>query len=224
MRPSARGCRRDVALIDQISNYIISAGGKRIRPRLVLLFAQALGFEGRERYELAAIVEFIHTATLLHDDVVDESSLRRGRADGQRDVRQCRQRAGRRLPLFPRLPDDGVGEPHARARGAGRRHQRHRRRRGAAADEHARRRSGGGRLPARHPLQDGQAVRGQRPPGRGLAGADTDVEECLRRLRPLAGHRLPTGRRPARLRGRPACSWARTSATTCARASRRCRC
>ena len=68
-----------VALINQISHYIISAGGKRIRPRLVLLFAQALGFEGRERYELAAIVEFIHTATLLHDDVVDESSLRRGR-------------------------------------------------------------------------------------------------------------------------------------------------
>jgi octaprenyl-diphosphate synthase len=68
-----------VALIDQISHYIISAGGKRIRPRLVLLFADALGFEGPERYELAAIVEFIHTATLLHDDVVDESSLRRGR-------------------------------------------------------------------------------------------------------------------------------------------------
>ena len=68
-----------VALIDQISHYIIGAGGKRIRPRLVLLFAQAFGFEGRERYELAAIVEFIHTATLLHDDVVDESSMRRGR-------------------------------------------------------------------------------------------------------------------------------------------------
>ena len=68
-----------VALIDQISHYIISAGGKRIRPRLVLLFAEALGFDGPERYELAAIVEFIHTATLLHDDVVDESSLRRGR-------------------------------------------------------------------------------------------------------------------------------------------------
>ncbi len=68
-----------VALIDQISTYIISAGGKRIRPRLVLLFAQALGFDGPERYELAAIVEFIHTATLLHDDVVDESALRRGR-------------------------------------------------------------------------------------------------------------------------------------------------
>ena len=68
-----------VALINQISHYIISAGGKRIRPRLVLLFAQALGFDGRERYDLAAIVEFIHTATLLHDDVVDESSMRRGR-------------------------------------------------------------------------------------------------------------------------------------------------
>jgi octaprenyl-diphosphate synthase len=69
-----------VALIDQISHYIINAGGKRIRPKLVLLFAEALGFEGPARYELAAIVEFIHTATLLHDDVVDESELRRGRA------------------------------------------------------------------------------------------------------------------------------------------------
>ena len=69
-----------VALIDQIAHYIVNAGGKRIRPRLVLLFAEALGFEGPERYELAAIVEFIHTATLLHDDVVDESDLRRGRA------------------------------------------------------------------------------------------------------------------------------------------------
>ncbi|CAD5374146.1 octaprenyl diphosphate synthase [Rubrivivax sp. A210] len=69
-----------VALIDQISRYIVNAGGKRIRPRLVLLFAEALGFEGPERYELAATVEFIHTATLLHDDVVDESALRRGRA------------------------------------------------------------------------------------------------------------------------------------------------
>jgi octaprenyl-diphosphate synthase len=69
-----------VVLIDQIASYIVSAGGKRIRPRLVLLFSEALGFTGPERYELAAIVEFIHTATLLHDDVVDESSLRRGRA------------------------------------------------------------------------------------------------------------------------------------------------
>jgi octaprenyl-diphosphate synthase len=69
-----------VALIDQISGYIVNAGGKRIRPRLVLLFAEAFGCHGPERLELAAIVEFIHTATLLHDDVVDESALRRGRA------------------------------------------------------------------------------------------------------------------------------------------------
>jgi octaprenyl-diphosphate synthase len=69
----------EVVLINQISHYIVSAGGKRLRPMLVLLFSRALGFEGPERFEMAATVEFIHTATLLHDDVVDESSLRRGR-------------------------------------------------------------------------------------------------------------------------------------------------
>jgi octaprenyl-diphosphate synthase len=74
-----RSLSSEVVLINQISHYIVSAGGKRIRPRLVLLFAAALGFRGPERFALAAIVEFIHTATLLHDDVVDESSLRRGR-------------------------------------------------------------------------------------------------------------------------------------------------
>jgi octaprenyl-diphosphate synthase len=70
----------EVALVDQIANYIVGAGGKRIRPRLVLLFSRALSFSGASRFELAAIIEFIHTATLLHDDVVDESALRRGRA------------------------------------------------------------------------------------------------------------------------------------------------
>ncbi|MEO6409454.1 MAG: octaprenyl diphosphate synthase [Burkholderiaceae bacterium] len=74
-----RRLRSDVALINQISHYIVSAGGKRIRPMLVLLFSGALGFSGSEKHELAATVEFIHTATLLHDDVVDESALRRGR-------------------------------------------------------------------------------------------------------------------------------------------------
>ncbi len=69
----------EVALINQISHYIVTAGGKRIRPQLVLLFARALGHESPARFELAATVEFIHTATLLHDDVVDESELRRGR-------------------------------------------------------------------------------------------------------------------------------------------------
>ncbi|WP_223827217.1 octaprenyl diphosphate synthase [Undibacterium oligocarboniphilum] len=69
----------DVTLVNQIAEYIISAGGKRIRPILVLLIANAYGYQGKHHHELAAIVEFIHTATLLHDDVVDESSLRRGR-------------------------------------------------------------------------------------------------------------------------------------------------
>ena len=68
-----------VALVNQIAGYITGAGGKRVRPMLVLLFANALGFRGPERFELAATVEFIHTATLLHDDVVDESGLRRGK-------------------------------------------------------------------------------------------------------------------------------------------------
>lgn len=69
----------DVALIKQVAEYIIGAGGKRMRPALVLLAAGALGYRGSQQHELAAIVEFIHTATLLHDDVVDESDLRRGR-------------------------------------------------------------------------------------------------------------------------------------------------
>ncbi|HVL75847.1 MAG TPA: octaprenyl diphosphate synthase [Noviherbaspirillum sp.] len=69
----------DVALINQIGEYIIGAGGKRIRPMLLLLTANAHGYRGTHHHTLAAVVEFIHTATLLHDDVVDESSMRRGR-------------------------------------------------------------------------------------------------------------------------------------------------
>lgn len=69
----------DVALINQLSFYIVNSGGKRLRPILVLLSAHALGYQGRKHIDLAAIIEFIHTATLLHDDVVDASELRRGR-------------------------------------------------------------------------------------------------------------------------------------------------
>jgi octaprenyl-diphosphate synthase len=68
-----------VALVNQISHYIVNAGGKRVRPLLLLLVSRALGTQSTQRHEMAAVVEFIHTATLLHDDVVDESSLRRGR-------------------------------------------------------------------------------------------------------------------------------------------------
>lgn len=69
----------DVVLINQVAEYIVGAGGKRLRPMLLLLAAGALGHRGRDAHQLAAVVEFIHTATLLHDDVVDESDLRRGR-------------------------------------------------------------------------------------------------------------------------------------------------
>jgi octaprenyl-diphosphate synthase len=69
----------DVVLIRQVAEYIISGGGKRLRPALLILSAGAFGYRGRHHHELAAVIEFIHTATLLHDDVVDESALRRGR-------------------------------------------------------------------------------------------------------------------------------------------------
>ena len=69
-----------VALIRQVSEYIINSGGKRLRPALVILSAGAFGYSGKYHHNLAAIIEFIHTATLLHDDVVDASELRRNRA------------------------------------------------------------------------------------------------------------------------------------------------
>jgi len=69
----------DVVLINQVAEYIIGAGGKRLRPMLLLLAAGALGHRGPRAHQLAAVIEFIHTSTLLHDDVVDESDLRRGR-------------------------------------------------------------------------------------------------------------------------------------------------
>lgn len=68
----------DIVLIRQLAEYIIHSGGKRLRPMLVVLSANALGYKGQQHHALAAIIEFIHTATLLHDDVVDESPLRRG--------------------------------------------------------------------------------------------------------------------------------------------------
>jgi octaprenyl-diphosphate synthase len=69
----------DVALINQLGFYIVSGGGKRLRPMLVVLAARALGYQGDKHITAAAFVEFIHTATLLHDDVVDESDMRRGK-------------------------------------------------------------------------------------------------------------------------------------------------
>jgi octaprenyl-diphosphate synthase len=69
----------EVVLVNQLGKYIINSGGKRIRPMLALLLANACGYQGDKHINIAAIIEFIHTATLLHDDVVDESALRRGK-------------------------------------------------------------------------------------------------------------------------------------------------
>jgi len=76
----ARRLASGVPLVGEVARYIISAGGKRLRPMLLLLTCGALGCQSAHRFNLAAVVEFIHTATLLHDDVVDESTLRRGRS------------------------------------------------------------------------------------------------------------------------------------------------
>jgi octaprenyl-diphosphate synthase len=74
-----RSLQSDVMLVSQVSEYIVTSGGKRLRPLIVLLAARALGYRGNQQTDAAAIVEFIHTATLLHDDVVDSSDRRRGR-------------------------------------------------------------------------------------------------------------------------------------------------
>jgi octaprenyl-diphosphate synthase len=74
-----RRLHSEVALINQLSYYIINSGGKRLRPLMVLLSARAMGYSGKQHLDLSAVIEFIHTATLLHDDVVDASELRRGR-------------------------------------------------------------------------------------------------------------------------------------------------
>jgi len=74
-----RRLNSDVTLINQLAHYIVNSGGKRLRPALVLLSTGVFSYKGNKHLELAAIIEFIHTATLLHDDVVDASALRRGR-------------------------------------------------------------------------------------------------------------------------------------------------
>ena len=75
----ATSLETDVALVSQVSRYIVSSGGKRLRPLIVLLAARGFGYDGDKHVHAAAIIEFIHTATLLHDDVVDSSSRRRGK-------------------------------------------------------------------------------------------------------------------------------------------------
>ena len=102
-----RAVQSEVALISQIGRYIISAGGKRLRPVLTILSGKVLGYDEDPLYALAAMVEFIHTSTLLHDDVERKRAAARPE-NGKQYVRQRRCRAGGRFSLHPRLPADGV--------------------------------------------------------------------------------------------------------------------
>jgi octaprenyl-diphosphate synthase len=102
--------------IPEVTAHLVEAGGKRIRPMLTLAAARLCGYEGEDHRKLAATVEFIHTATLLHDDVVDESRKRRGRPTANLLWDNKSERAGRRLPLRARLPAHGRDAEPARAR------------------------------------------------------------------------------------------------------------
>ena len=97
----------DVTMIPEVAHHLIESGGKRLRPMLTLAAARMCGYDGDDHIKLAASVEFMHTATLLHDDVVDESDLRRGKGRGAHAVGQSGQRAGWRLPSRPGVQNDG---------------------------------------------------------------------------------------------------------------------
>ena len=98
-----------VALIPELAGHLIAGGGKRMRPMLTLASAALLDYPGTRHHKLAAAVEFIHTATLLHDDVVDLSRNAPRQAHRQPHLGQSGQRAGRRFPVQPRVRADGRG-------------------------------------------------------------------------------------------------------------------
>ncbi len=123
----------EVGMIPELARHLIDSGGKRLRPMLTLASAKMCGYPGEGHVVLAVSVEFMHTATLLHDDVVDESALRRGKPTARLALGQSGERAGRRFPARPGLQDDGrcrLAEVAAHPR---QRRRRHRRGRGDAA-------------------------------------------------------------------------------------------
>jgi octaprenyl-diphosphate synthase len=114
----------EVVLVRQVAEYIIQSGGKRMRPALVLLAAGAMGYRGTSHHEMAAVVEFIHTATLLHDDVVDESRCVAGRDTANAMFGNAASVLVGDF-LYSRAFQMMVGRQHARDAGAVRCHQRH---------------------------------------------------------------------------------------------------
>ena len=149
----------EVTMIPEVANHLISSGGKRLRPMLTLAMAQLAGYSGDGHIKLAAAVEFMHTATLLHDDVVDESDMRRGKPAARHALGQRGERAGRRFPARPGVQDDGRGRLAARARDPVQRRRRDRRGRGDAACRRQEHRDHRGRISRGDPRQDRRAVR-----------------------------------------------------------------
>ena len=213
----------EVMLINQISEYIIRAGGKRLRPALLLLVAGALGDTTGHRHELAAVVEFIHTATLLHDDVVDESDLRRGRKTAnalfgnaasvlvgdflysrsfEMMVGVGKMRVMEILSDATNMISEGEVLQLLNMHDAGR---------------------GRSALHAGDPLQDGQAVRSGGPTRRGVGRCRMPRPKRRRRNSAGASARRSrswtTGSITRARRNR----WAKTPATICAKANPRCR-
>lgn len=155
-----------VPLVGEVARYIIAAGGKRLRPALLLLMCGALGYKGTQHFNLAAVVEFIHTATLLHDDVVDDSTLRRGRPTANESFGNSMSVLvgdflySRAFQMMVQTQNMRVMEILAEATNIIAEGE------VATTHEHARCRPERGRLPQSDPIQDRQTVRGQRPIGR----------------------------------------------------------
>ncbi len=208
----------EIPLIPALAGHLISGGGKRMRPMLTLAGAELVGYQGSRHHKLAAAVEFIHTATLLHDDVVDGSDLRRGKAARQHHLRQSRDRAGRRFPVQPRVRADGRGRQPQGAQDPLQRLGGDRRGRGRPAHRPAPDRDQRGALSRDHRLQDRGAVRRRQPDFGGGRRMRRGGGKGARRLRPQSRHRVPAGRRCARLRCRRLRRWARTAATISAKA------
>ena len=169
----------DVELIPKLAHHLIELGGKRLRPMLTIAAAKLCGYQRDGHIRLAAAVEFMHTATLLHDDVVDESDYRRGKASARRVWgNQASVLVGDFLlgQAFRMMVEVGS---LPRAQDPVRCRRRHRRRRGDAARRRQEYGHDRGRLPRHHRRQDGRPVLGRRrggrrhrqPPGRGAGGA-----------------------------------------------------
>ena len=189
----------EVTMIPEVANHLISSGGKRLRPMLTLAMANLTGYSGDGHIKLAASVEFMHTATLLHDDVVDESELRRGKLS-------ARMLWGNEASVL--VGDFLLGQAFrmmvevgslARARHPLLRRRHHRRGRGDAARRGQEHRDHRGRISRGHPRQDRRTVRRRL---RGRPGHRQPAEGRADRLplgRHESRHRLPARRRCAGL-------------------------